>query len=170
MEIQLKNVYFSERLSEETNAFTADVWYKGKKVGYAKNDGHGGCTYIHSYGNENHELFKEAMKYAESLPDIVYEARGNMEEFTMKSNLENVVDRLFDTWLEKKEIQKQSRKGIFYEQPNGQRATTYWKGWTIKKLLETPQGRAHVKNAINRLQKEGNTILNTNLGPLLPQK
>jgi len=39
MKVELKNVKFSEHMSEETNAFTADVYVDGKKCGYAKNDG-----------------------------------------------------------------------------------------------------------------------------------
>ncbi len=34
-------------LSEETEAFTADITYKGKSVIKAKNDGHGGCNMYH---------------------------------------------------------------------------------------------------------------------------
>jgi hypothetical protein len=169
MDLQLKQVKFSEHMSEETNAFTADVWFRGKKVGYAKNDGCGGCTFIHAYP-EQLENFRKAESYAKSLPEIVYVGLGGTDPLTIDSNLENQVDRLFENWLKKKEIQKYEKKGVYYQDPNGTRAYTYWKGWTIKKLLESPQGRAHIKNAIDRLQKGGNIILNTNLGSLLPQK
>lgn len=45
MKIELKNFQFFERMSEETNAFVADVYVNGVKVAYAKNDGRGGETY-----------------------------------------------------------------------------------------------------------------------------
>lgn len=45
--VQLKRLQVHARLSEETTAFTADVWIDGKRVGYAKNDGHGGETFVH---------------------------------------------------------------------------------------------------------------------------
>jgi len=45
--VQLKRLQVHARLSEETTAFAADVWIDGKKAGYAKNDGHGGETFVH---------------------------------------------------------------------------------------------------------------------------
>lgn len=47
MKIELKRFHHSERLSQETNAFSADVWINGKKVGAAENAGHGGNTNVH---------------------------------------------------------------------------------------------------------------------------
>lgn len=44
--IQLKKLAIFPRMSEETTAFAADVWVDGAKVGYAKNDGHGGSTFV----------------------------------------------------------------------------------------------------------------------------
>ena len=49
MQIELKNIKFFEAMSEETNAFVADVYVNKVKVAYAKNDGHGGCTFYHAY-------------------------------------------------------------------------------------------------------------------------
>lgn len=44
MRITLKNLSVSDRLTEETLAFSADVYVDGKKVGTAMNRGNGGCT------------------------------------------------------------------------------------------------------------------------------
>lgn len=63
MRIELKNVVYSERLSEETAAFAAIVYVDGKKRGEAKNDGHGGMTFIHPP-----ELAREIEVYAATLP------------------------------------------------------------------------------------------------------
>jgi len=43
MLIQIKNIDFSERMSEETFCFTASLWVNGKKIGDVSNRGHGGC-------------------------------------------------------------------------------------------------------------------------------
>lgn len=165
MEIQLKKVYFSEQLSEETNAFTADVYFKGKRIGYAKNDGHGGCTDVRTYGRETIKQFNEAEEYAKSLPQIEHEFNGKVHKWD--SNLEAVVDDLFTEWLNKKEIQKEQRKGIFYQKPNGTKATIYWKGYTIATLKKHPQGIGMIKAKVLELQNDGHTILNTNLGSIL---
>jgi hypothetical protein len=47
VKVELKRLQIYARLSEETTAFTADVWIDGKKAGYAKNEGHGGATNVH---------------------------------------------------------------------------------------------------------------------------
>ena len=52
MKIELKRFSYNARLSEETNAFAADIWVDGKNVGFAKNDGHGGNTMVHIKPNE----------------------------------------------------------------------------------------------------------------------
>ena len=166
MDLQLKRVSFSERLSQETNAFAADLWFRGKKVGYAENDGHGGCTNVQPYP-ETREQFQEAATYAKTLPEIVYEGRGGLKGFSIDSNLENQVDELFTQWLEAKEAKANSNKGIYYEQPNGVRMISKWKGFTIAKLKKHPQGMAIIRKAVLELQSEGNTILNTNLPEVL---
>jgi len=42
--LELKKVKIFLPGSQETICFTADIYANGKKVGYAENDGHGGCT------------------------------------------------------------------------------------------------------------------------------
>lgn len=46
MKAELKNIKFSESLSEETNAFTAKVYVNGQYVADAINRGHGGSTQV----------------------------------------------------------------------------------------------------------------------------
>jgi len=162
MDLQLKKVHFSEQLSEETNAFTADIWFRGKKVGYAKNSGRGGCTDIHSY-DLGREALQEAEAYAKTLPEIVYEGRGGLDGFSIDSDLEAQVDEMFTTWLEKKEITKYSNKGIFYEDSVGRRSTISWKSHSIAQLKKHPQGRVTIQNALDKVVAKGGKVLNTNL-------
>ncbi len=44
---ELKKVSHSPSLSEETNAFTADVYMNGVLLCHTRNDGHGGCNMDH---------------------------------------------------------------------------------------------------------------------------
>lgn len=46
MNVELKRLQVFARMSEETTAFAADVWINGKKAGTAKNNGHGGCSFV----------------------------------------------------------------------------------------------------------------------------
>jgi hypothetical protein len=63
MEITLKNISHNERLSEETNCFSATIYIDGKKAGEASNHGHGGPTMLHP-----RELEQKIDAYAKTLP------------------------------------------------------------------------------------------------------
>ena len=43
-------------MSEETEAFTANVLLDGKCIGYADNAGKGGCTHVRFIGDDRHEM------------------------------------------------------------------------------------------------------------------
>jgi len=43
-------------MSEETEAFTANVLLDGKLIGYADNHGKGGCTHVRFLGDNRHEM------------------------------------------------------------------------------------------------------------------
>lgn len=65
--ITLKNLKVAEFASEETLCFTATVVFDGVAIGEARNEGHGGMTFIHAIGNKR-TLLSAAEKFAESLP------------------------------------------------------------------------------------------------------
>lgn len=155
--VSLKNIKFSEALSEETNAFVADVYLDNVKFGYAKNTGHGGCTDITHYPNKK-ELFNEAEAYCKSLPQIDYDT------FKVDSNLENVVDTIFEDWLELKDLKKHMTKAIVFKK-GGKIMKIDFKV-TIKSILEIPnnKGLDALQRKVDELKKEEDVkILNTNL-------
>ena len=67
--VEIKNLKVAEHLSEETLAFTASIWINGKKVGDAKNAGHGGMTDVDLWDRKgeqvrrNNELHDELAEY-----------------------------------------------------------------------------------------------------------
>ncbi len=65
MEITLKNISHNERLSEETNCFSATIYIDGKNAGEASNHGHGGPTMIHP-----RELEQKINAYTKTLPPV----------------------------------------------------------------------------------------------------
>lgn len=67
MKIELKNVTYNSRLSEETAAFAATIYVDGKKRGEARNDGHGGPNMIRP-----HTLAEEIQAYAKTLPRVPF--------------------------------------------------------------------------------------------------
>lgn len=166
--VTLKNIKFNERMSEETNNFCADVYFDNKRIGLCRNDGCGGCTNIYHIDVKTKPNFKEMEDYCLSLPEIKYD-----DDFTMKSNLENVVDYLFDQWLKKYYIRKNSKKlykhfdeGICVGNENQYVIRTFKsnnKKVPLSKVLQLPQGREMVKNLCIKIKNEGGNILNTNL-------
>jgi hypothetical protein len=150
--LSIKNIEFSERLSEETNAFAADVYLDNKKFAYAKNDGRGGCTDIRHYP-EKEELYKEAVEYAKNLPP----QSGQFGELSM--DLEFAIDILLDEWIKTKDM----KKGILFKTPTG--VTMILKfNRALSTVLKTDEGIKAVQKEVNKLKEEGNEILNTNLG------
>lgn len=161
MKIELKNIKFSEHLSEETNAFTANIYADGKHIGYAKNNGQGGMTDTHCLGQDTRQAFKDAEAYALSLPKIEY------DDFSIPSNLENIVDNLFVKWGEKQHLIKESNKGVIYKDINDGETYVIPYGRKINEMKKLPQGIIALKKTISRLKAEGHTILNVNLAEYL---
>lgn len=156
MKIELKSIVFSERLSEETNCFTANIYVDGKNVGYCKNNGCGGNTDYHFSDNE---LRVKVEDYCKTLPDVT------SGTFTWNNSLEWQIDSLFEQWLDKKheaKMQKDYNKGICFGQKNHYHIIN-WGKWTINDLLKNPTDAKMVKAKVDSLVAEGKTILNTNL-------
>lgn len=83
--IEIRNVDVAEGLSEETTAFSADVYFEGEHIAVAKNRGRGGQTMVNAHapraddggidGDElqrNKAALQRARQYAESLPPLKY--------------------------------------------------------------------------------------------------
>jgi hypothetical protein len=114
--LELRKISFQERMSEETNCFVADIFKKGKKVGEAHNDGHGGDTLAR-------------------IP--------NMTELDHKL-LTRWVDDTFEAWLKAREstrISKWIEKNVIKNAERGFKTAVIKRGNTIELIgtkLETP--------------------------------
>jgi hypothetical protein len=167
MKIELKNVIFYEKLSEETSCFSADIVINNKKVGYCKNDGHGGCTYYHANSVEDRLIINEAEKYCLTLPVIKY----SFGDIPM--NLENKIDQLFEDWLCNRDknrlenrLKKSMRNNLCIKNDMGYIELSWKIGnrkVTISEMLSTINGRNILEKAINKAKLDGKEILNTNI-------
>lgn len=171
MKIELKKIAVYERMSEETTAFNAEIYADGINIGYAKNDGQGGCTFYHAHQGKQ-DLMAKAEAYAKTLPPIQYElGEGRKGEIAM--NLEHLIDELVEQYLQTKENAKFAKKrekayltNIVFGKPNG---TSYKSiGWkiTIAEICNMKGGEDKIKEVIAKVKKdlkEGEKILNTNL-------
>ena len=99
MNVELKSVKVYDKLSEETICFTATIVINGKKVGEAKNDGHGGCTHYRFFDEKIGEEFET---YAKSLPDPDYPSDS--------MNGEYLIGKLLDDWLKVDDAKKEQKR------------------------------------------------------------
>lgn len=162
MKIELKNVHYSPSLSEETSAFTADIYVNGKKSGYARNNGHGGSTNVSPYGGVNRDLFVECENWLLGQPEI--NIGSEQKPFMVKSNMENVVDQLFEKYLkdrDQKKLEKKMETCLIWGLPNG---TFYHVVNYKRKLTDIPHDvlQSHI-NHYKKDFKDGEVYLNTNL-------
>jgi hypothetical protein len=93
--ITLKRFQHYPRMSQETEAFNADLAYEGVVIGSAENNGHGGCTFVHL--NDK----------GRAIPDLVEASR--LSELDDNS-LTNIVDELVGKTIHDKWVDKQRKK------------------------------------------------------------
>jgi hypothetical protein len=160
MKIELKKISFNERMSEETNCFVADLYINGKKVGYCKNSGHGGCTDYHGDSPEHNQIIREAENYFMGLPKV----KSEEYNFEYQPTLESAIDEELEKYLKDREEKKMSKlfiTAVVIGIPNGYNCRYY----KFKRpLSEVPvlQLKVLVARILNKELKENEQILNTN--------
>ena len=92
MKIELRNVKYAAFASQETACFEAAVYIDGKREGSARNDGHGGMTFV-----EPRALCERLDAYGATLPP--------MEDYPdMKHTHDSVVDDLLSEYLTQRDL------------------------------------------------------------------
>jgi len=169
MKIELKKLKIAEHLSEETTAFTADVYVNGKCIGYAKNDGQGGETDIRCHfpaDSIERKLCAEAEEWAKTQPPY---SEGGGEPLPM--TLDFYIDLMvYDVLLAQAEAKEQAKlkklqlKEIHVGVPDSGRYQRWlWKKMTLAQLAANPSGKGAVQSRIDCIKrdlKEGHVILN----------
>jgi len=97
MKIELRKISYNARLSQETNAFAADVYIDGVKAGTAENAGHGGSTNVFLGAKQ-----KEAEAFCAAMPPV--DCHGTKLEM----DLELYIGEL----LEKHLVEKEQKRWI----------------------------------------------------------
>lgn len=98
---ELRNIRFSEEMSEETHCFRANLYFKDKLVAYIRNDGQGGCTDVSLASPKVKPEYNALEAYAKLLPPLTLG-----EGMSIPMNLEHLADQLFEQWLTRKNNEK----------------------------------------------------------------
>jgi len=160
MKFELKNFKHYPRISEETIAFSADLYIDGVKAASCENTGKGGCTNIRPY-QDKRELLKEAEKYAASLPTKEYDFMN--EHFSTAQSVESIVDDLVSDILEKKEIEKHQKRKFVITKDDKMYTVALPNKYTIEELLKVEQGREYIRKEIEDFVKDGYKVVNLNI-------
>jgi hypothetical protein len=169
--IKLKNIKFYEALSEETNSYSAVVYFDGKQVGLCSNNGRGGETIVCPSFSSTYQAFKDAEQYCNSLPATTYPSFVEGETFSVDSSIEKVCDSIFDEWLKRMEESRMKRrysKVLVYKKDDEYSYTELsfnigGKKADIKTICANPKGVEYLKKSCERLISEGYKIMNSNL-------
>ena len=102
--VEIKNLKVAELLSSDSLAFTASIWINGKKVGDAKNQGHGGDTDVDLYywegdqARRNNELHDELREY--------------VKQFTHEDFDKEQVPHSVDTYIDELVFEEDKRQSL----------------------------------------------------------
>jgi hypothetical protein len=173
MKIELKNIKHSPSLSEETEAFTANIYVDDVLAGFASNRGHGGPTDYDHANEKGRELIKKAEEYCKTLPATHYPASHGMEAFSVDMNLENYIDDLLGKHLDQKilqqfrnKINKVMESAIVVGVPDQSFRPFSFKT-PLAQILNHPRGHEiladNIREKVMPALKDGEIILNTNI-------
>jgi hypothetical protein len=169
MDIKLRNIHVDLRLTEETNAFTADLFINGKNVGTASNDGHGEMTICRAKDRKGAELIREAEIWCEQLPpEEVKDDDGSTHSYSI--SLDYYLDRTIDEHIAKREqarFEKLMDNSIIFGIPGGAEYGRLKFKHSIRDLVKTELGIGLLRSTIVKKVLpelvENKKILNRNI-------
>lgn len=105
--LELKKVSHNARLSEETEAFVADLYVNGVKRGEVKNEGRGGCNFY-----SDRTVQAELDAYGKTIPPLV------TKDFELVYDADLLVGEVLDEWLDRKMVKRLCAKNTVFRTPD----------------------------------------------------
>ena len=165
MKLELKKIKISKSQSQETIAFTGELWVSGEKAALLENAGRGGANRIYPFpaNDENKlKLVREANAYCKTLPPVEY---GEGVAVNLPMDLEFWISLEVGNIQTQQQIEKDTKKGIVIGNPKELETYRILKlPGNIEKILKLPNGAEQLKNIIKKIKlNPGEEILNKNL-------
>lgn len=151
LNIELRKITYSKALSDETNAYTADLYLDGKLLAHVMNAGHGGCDSQHPAKGRTYDEIK-------ALNDLIkstYPARDtgmvlNDKPFIMEQDLETICGELLDEHLVSKDLKRLLSTKIAFKKPDGL--------YTVKKVKGSEDEQIAAIKAKNGIEQTLNEM------------
>jgi hypothetical protein len=109
VKVELKNVKSSKSLSQESNAYTADIWIDGVRRGSVSNHGTGGQDMVKPFS-----LAEELFNYAKILPEISAGLSGDLADKTMPQSVDSLLFEAYSVVIEGKRLAKLMKTKIVF--------------------------------------------------------
>lgn len=106
MKIELRKISHNTRLSEETHAYSADLFVDGAKVAEVSNHGHGGCDNVRWLSKDVKEADVEKWIGENNPPMFIHDGKPCLE------TLESVCANLVNDWLCLRDYKRQAAKKV----------------------------------------------------------
>ncbi len=154
MKIELKKIDLCKSLSEETPAYTAQVWVDGKHFCDVSNHGHGGCDMQHGPKGMTNNDFDPLLRQLEEkikaeFPKSSYTANGETHYFD--ASLEGIChEQVWDADLVKT-IKRDLAGKVMFIKTDGKLYQVKSKGAEQSKMIEIIKAKADVKTILNTL-------------------
>lgn len=154
MKIELRKIQLLKSLSEETPAYTADLYIDGKLLAHVSNHGHGGCDMIHApKGGDHNFVNAEYLRVDEfvkkTYPKTTYTGGGS--EHVMDESLECLChQQVWDADLVKT-VKRDLASKVMFVKTDGKLYSTKSKGADQAKAIDFLKAKADVKTILNTL-------------------
>jgi hypothetical protein len=147
--------------------FKADLFADGKKIAYANNDGHGGCTWYNAYENQREALAK-AEAFALTLPSTFATFGGKDYEFksSLESWIDDTVSKIADAKAQAKadkKMQKLMETQVVWGVPNGNTYKHMGFNHSIKLDVLSPTSVKNLVDAVKSRMLPNEEIFNKNI-------
>lgn len=130
MKFELRKITHNERLSEETNCYSADLYVDGVLTAHVGNRGHGGCDEQRPAKGKSHkdleaiEAWIKANMPSETVRDMVIDGKP----LVIEPSLEHVCGDLLTAHLIERDIKKALAKTVCFAVPGEGSGIRNYKG------------------------------------------
>lgn len=154
MKIGLKNIKHYPKLSDDSEAFSANLYINGKFAAEVSDDGNGGEISVSPINEAGKVLVHDAEAFCKAMPPVEIESLKGTEDSTVNMDLELYIAELLGRHLDQKykeqfekEIKKGTIDGVVYGIPGKSYNRLPYK-YPIEAILSWPNGAELLKNSI----------------------